>query len=788
MVGGGAMETFTLLRAGIKRQRESITGVFILIFFVSLALVAAITVSVNSGGYIRQEMERLGYGDLTAWVSGKADIYALATELESLSDVEDVGAQPLIFAGYTIAGIHSDNEGQLLAYNVGQYPYHILNDNLNGYTDTTVINPGEIYISPSLHSSYQVAIGDKIEFELSRNGGDKVFTVKGYFEDPFMGSSMIDMKSFLISEADYVSISETLSRTSDFDILGRNGAMLHIKQSSGSTQPISALNSEINKHTSLGRHTEFVYSHSSIYGFMMILQNIFTGFLIAFAMILTLVSLIVMGHSISNAIEQEYKDMGILKTIGCTTGRLQLVQLLQYAVGILGGLLLGLLCAIPVINSAARLTITSTGVLMPSGIPYSFCALVLSAVACITGWFIFLKTMRISEIKPIRAINGIVENGATRLKAKSIISQKWLSFHLAIRQLLSGKKRYFGSCVAAILLVFFASVVGRIETWLGPNGEGLMNAFSVAEHDLGVQPMSDVDMGEIERVIASYSTILDTYELAMESVRVNDVDYTANVISEPERFHLLSGNTCTEDNQIIITEFVAADLGVNIGDSVTVSKGSGSQSFTVTGIYECANEMGANIGMNRNGYARIADVNDYIWCYHYILEDGTVNDDIMEYLLTVYRVELHLHTNSWSGLDGIVNTMRFLTLFMYAIVAVFIFVVIALTGSKLLHAEQSDLAILKSIGLSSHRLRFSFAIRFGIVVAIGSVFGIIASCLLADPFITILLKLFGIGEFHSVLGFQSGTLPAIAVTTLSAVFAYVSSYRIKHVDLTSLIR
>ena len=43
-----------------------------------------------------------------------------------------------------------------------------------------------------------------------------------------------------------------------------------------------------------------------------------------------------------------------------------------------------------------------------------------------------------------------------------------------------------------------------------------MNTFSVADHDLGVQPFNaSVPMDEIERIINWYSPVIETYELAM---------------------------------------------------------------------------------------------------------------------------------------------------------------------------------------------------------------------------------------------------------------------------------
>lgn len=782
------MELTTLLKAGIKRQKESIIGVFLLILFVSIALVTAISVWVNSGQHIGGEMSRLGYGDITAWVSGTNDLEGLAGEIEALSDVEQASVQPLVFAGYTINGDHSDNEGQLLPYSPNAYPYRFMGDDMGGYEEIDAIDAGEIYISPSLCASFDVGIGEEIRFSLSRDGVSRVFVVKGFFEDPFMGSSMIDMKSFLISEADFEDIIESFSQVSDFNILGRYGAMLHIFQDATSTLSISAFNSLINESTALGRYTEFTYTRASIYGFMLILQNIFTGFLLAFALVLAFVSMVVMGHSIANAIEQEYKDLGILKGLGYTSGQLRLVQVLQYGIGIVGGILVGLLCAILTVSTAARLTTTSTGVLMPTGLPLLWCMPILLAIAGLLCLFVYLKTARIMRIRPIQAISGILrenmESGGTGTK----IHAKGLRFFLALRQLSSAKKRYIGTCLIAILLVFFASVVGRLDGWLGPNGEGMMNAFSVADHDLGVEPGSDVDMDEIEAIIASYSPIVDTYQLAMQNVAVNGVDYTANIIDEPQRFHILRGETCLAENEIVITEFVAADLGVDIGDSLTVASGSRNQDYIVAGIYECANEMGANIGMNRNGYALIGNVDGYIWCHHYVLASSAYNEEIMARLQQDYRIELAVHTNSWSGLDGIVGAMRMLTIFMYGIMAVFILVVTALTTSKLLRTEQSDMAILKSIGFTSGDLRLAFTLRFVVVVAIGSMIGVLLSSLCADSILSVLLKSFGIAAFQSSLRFSNSGLPTIIVIALFAIFAYVFTRKLKKVDIISMIR
>lgn len=87
--------------------------------------------------------------------------------------------------------------------------------------------------------------------------------------------------------------------------------------------------------------------------------------------------------------------------------------------------------------------------------------------------------------------------------------------------------------------------------------------------------------------ILSYTDITDTYVLAMPTVAVNGVDYTANVIDQPERFHILEWRSCTADNEIVLTEFIAQSFGVSIGDTVTVRGDIGSGEYIVSGIESC---------------------------------------------------------------------------------------------------------------------------------------------------------------------------------------------------------
>ncbi len=780
------MEIKTLLKSNINSHRGSILGVFILILLVSLSLGTVLTVWNNSSRYVDSEMNRLGYGDITAWVSGLSQTAPLAEEISTLDEVQSVGVQSLIFSEYEIGDQESDSEGQLITYDPAHYPYKFFADDLSGYREAPAeIVSGEVYASASAASMFGVQVGDSITFPIARSGGDMSFTVAGFYEDPFMGSSMIGMKGFLINGQDHEEIIGMIEE-SGADSLAREGFMLHISQVYGSALTAAQFNALLNENTSLTSYVEFTHSRESISGFMLTLQNVFTSLLLAFVAILLLASMAVLSHSIGSTIEQDYKNMGILKTMGFTSGKLRKIQLLQYSITTLYGMGVGLLLSIPAAGLICTMTVTATGLLIPSALPASICLTALAAILLLLMGFVWFRTGTIRRISPVNAIRGTWKKSQESKRAAFPIQKKGLPFWLALRQLLSGRRRYMGACLAAVLLVFFASLIGRVNAWLGPNGEGLMDAFNPSDLHIAAQPMRETATRQVEQTIESYTSIIDSYDLAMPSVSVNGVDMTANVISEPERFHLLSGQTCREADEVVLTEFVAADLGVSVGDSIIVAGALGSGEYVVSGIYQCANDMGMNIGMNREGYDRIGEESPSIWCTHYFWADLSLKPEIMQALQDTYGGDVYLHENSWPGLAGILSAMQALMIFLYAMVILFVLVVTLLTAGNLLQAEQRDLSIYRAMGFSSGQLRCSFALRFGMIALLGSTLGTILSAFLTDPLVAMLMRMEGISNFSSQPDIFTAVLPGIVVIVLFLLFAYSAAGKIGKTSLALL--
>lgn len=784
------MEQQIILCSGLRKHKGSLFGITLLLFFTALSLCTVLTVYLQGNRYIRREIERTGFGSLTAWVSDVQELDALVQSIEAQDGIEKVTVQNLIFSDYEGNGVESDSEGQLIPWQEESNGYRFFNEDWSGYIEAPEeIADHEIYVPASMQSILNVTIGDRIAFPIARGGRTMEFTVAGFYEDPVMGSSMIGMKGFFIAPVSYEQILQVIEEEGA-DALARGGAMLHITEDRDAGLTISELNRRLNENTSLSQYTEFIHSADTMEGFMTILTNAFCGLLAAFTLAFLLAVFVCLGHSISNVIEQDWKNLGILKTVGMTGKELARLQGAQYALSIIIGLLLGVLGAAPAVKLVSRMMVQTSGVQIPDKLPLLPVFVIFAIIFILFMLFAAVRLKGIHQISPMEAIRGQQTEVSKRNRKRGgapILSGKGLSVRLALRQLMSSKRRYISACVVAALLVFFASLTGRMNDWLGADGQGMMDAFNPADLDLGIQVLGELSQEEMESVVTGYSEITDRYDLAMPGVSVNGTNYTANVITEPERFHISRGQTSRRADEVVLTETLAADLGVDIGESVSIRGDMGTKEFTVSGIYHCANDMGANLGMSREGYLQVGADDPRIWCHHYFLADASKKQAITETLENTYGGDVHVHENTWPGLFSIISAMHLLLAFMYGMSVVFIGIVTVMTGSKLLEAERKDMGIYKSIGYSVQKLRMTFALRFGIVAFFGGAAGTVLSIFLTDTFVGNVMRLTGISNFESHPTVLTILMPGVIMTALFLVFAYLAAGKIKKEDMTMLI-
>lgn len=145
------MKYKTLVRAGVRQHKGSLFGIFILMLLVSFVMMTVLMLWSNSGTYVHSELERIGFGDLTAWVSEVPDIERMKEEIQGLESVEQIEAQEMIYTSYELNGGESDSEAQIMPYEQEENRYRFFRAGMDGYLETAPdILPGEVYVPASL--------------------------------------------------------------------------------------------------------------------------------------------------------------------------------------------------------------------------------------------------------------------------------------------------------------------------------------------------------------------------------------------------------------------------------------------------------------------------------------------------------------------------------------------------------------------------------------------------------------------------------------------------------------
>ncbi|MGN0396215.1 MAG: ABC transporter permease, partial [Coprococcus sp.] len=734
-------------------------------------------------------MKKCGLGDMAAALNGSVlaenglDEQTIAEKIRSCDDiVEKVDEIPVIVANlYELNGKNSSSSYFIMDYQMDYLAYDIYDGN-DERIENPVLNPGEICVPICFKALYNCDIGDVVTF------GDSElqfsFKIASYFEDPYWGSSMMGIKTVLLSQADIMKMSEVAVE----DTVVEQGILLSIFKNDAAGLNDVDFERELNKRTSYAGYCRITISQSMEFNYMLLLVNIFSGILVAFIVMLVFVTIIVLSHNISSSIEQDYENLGILKAVGMTNGQLKMQILLGYMIASTIGVLVGIPTAIPVISIINDLIKPVTGLYVDSTPVIGFSLLAVLAIFVILLLFILVKLRKLSAITPVSAINGGRRDVHFSSLFKLPISKKMLGGSLAYRQLTSGKKQYIGAVIITALLVMFMVLVSDMCIWLGDGGAALAEVFSPIECELEVQCATPELYDEVDALIRG-ETDADTFNYTTRYLMLNDSQIHCTIVDDGNRYRTVyRGRSCIYDNEVLITEFVADGFHVGIGDSVNLEYRGKSAEFIVSGIMQCANDGGKCIAINEDGYMRIVGEKvKYTWT-SYALEDKDRADSIISCVEEKYSDdEVSIRGNDFDLMKVISDSVNGLAVVIYFVAGIFIVVAIVLVCGKVFAREKQDYGIYKAMGFTSGMLRSQFAVRFLIASIVGSILGIVLALTFNDPIMNLIFSTFGLSNFTSSINLAAALLPIGFMGLIYYAFAYAISHKIKKVQPRVLI-
>lgn len=789
------MEILTLLKANIKKKKDTFISVVFLMAIISAVFTSLISVQDNYRNAVKEALRGEAVCDMRFFFPASALTEEMRLAIEGSELVENVEYYSYLHPdSIENEGVYSYNGDNLQTLRSGLKFYR---DDLSRLEDgSRTIRDGEIYLTLGRKSLYQCEIGDQFIVRFGEKAYD--FTLKGFVEEPMGGASTFDGTVLFISPNDFDRISResralsTPEKTYDYIMACISGSEDY---GESSTKLARELALELKEKT--GYMVRNSITGDVAYKFTVVVPDVLINMALVFAAFLFVIELVVMSHSIGAEIETDYVTIGILKAQGFGSGKIRMLFILRYLLAQVLGILIGCVVSMPIERAVSRICMLSTGILPDRNIFFLKVGLLMVMLVVICVALILIRTRRAAKISPVRAISGGRKEIYFHSRIQVPIAPKALSASLAFRQITSGLGRYAGVLLIVGILTFFMITVNLIGNILSSKTAQL--TMGLYAPNLAVEPdrSKAVSIEEMEAAMNEAERIVDQYEGIYNKQYRNDAmlfydgdSIYCKIYKYPEGMdNILKGRVPIYDNEILITEIVAEAYDLKIGDKMRLAYGEREEEFIITGYFQKSNDAGMVLGMS-------FECADKLGVPHGNLELGYMFDDLS--MLSEIKGELDeklgdtLQTVIYESINdsgGIAYTaiVKAMQAFIYIFSAIFAFVVVRMVVSKAFIREHTDIGIYKAIGFTANRLRFSFALRFMITAVIGAALGAVLSTFASKPVLTAAFRIIGVSRVFCDFTALTVILPVVYMGAAFLAFSFLVSGRIRRVQVRELV-
>ena len=786
-----------ILQKDLKRKRTMNAILFLFIILASTFLAASVNNMVTITGALDYYMDAAKVPDYIALALGESAETPVDGFLQNCSYVTEYEALDMYMLTEDAIEIaqcaedadrHSYERGNTLMIEAVPENFTKIFDSGNAPLS---LKPGEIAVPNEQAELNGLAVGDTLRI----NGPDKTmeFTIAKIVKDAVFGSPMISTKRLFISEADYRGLMGDSPRYHTMlyavNCTDSKGLQKELKQ-----QKIEIM----------------VGLEKSTIKMCYFFNILMAGLLLVVGVCLILVSFLILRFTIVFTLQEDYKEIGIMKAIGIRDERIKGIYLLKYFAVTLAGSAVGFLISIP-FGKALLMQVMQDFVTPPLE---NLLFLNLFCVVCVVLLVVLFCYGCTGEVRKFTAVETI-RNGssAERYHAGGKIrfhrkKRMPASIYLACNDVAGHMKRY------AVLVAIFC--IGTMEILL------LLTALHTLQDEsiirtFGVQPCSlYMDTGIVENyLVETDDTLLRTdirnfkEKLAENGIESQvwielwysyscygaDTDmqalstaYTMQQIGkEEDDYDVLEGSVPILENEVMVTEKTAADLGVSIGDCVHYQFPDGEKEFIVTGIYQSMLNMGYGLRVSRKAQLPYRAIGGALPFQIQVQGEWKEEELVarVEEIFPDYEIST---AKEWAGdMVGVMDEMAALQKFVTLMVLLVNGLITVLMVKMLITRERGEIAMLKSIGFADRTIRAWQSFRILLVLFLAIVLGAILSGLLDSVVIGSIFSVMGATSIQLVRKpLEMYMLYPLLMLAVTGASAYLCAAEVKKVDVREI--
>lgn len=784
---------FRILQRDLKRKK---TMNFILLLFIILAalfLASSVNNLITINGALDYFMEKSKVPDYFCVAVGEEEEDPIGDYLKEDKDVTDYEIRDsfTITRNEQITIVKRQNDSN-------KEPYHKTNTlNLESLPENFMkvfaedgselaLQDDELALSRIEADENDLQIGDKLKIKIGEV--EQEFTVAAIMKDVVFGSKMLGMKRHVISEGAFrkFAAQEKLFHTriycinyEDEDTFIRHWKAQNFKMITNVSKPL----------------VRQCY----------VMDMLMAATLTIVSICLILISFMVLRFTIVFTLQEDYKEIGIMKAIGMRDRGIKGIYLVKYLMISVVGAGVGFACSMPFGN----LLLSKIALNIPlnqMGGPVSInliCAVAVVGIVSLFCWFSANKLKKFSAIEAIRnGSSGESYRAQSHLKLSKKKKMK-PAFYMALNDILSDFKRYsvlaITFCMGTMLILLPLNALHTLKS------DSVLNLFSICPTD----SYMETDRMEIYVVDKTMKTV--TEDLQEIKDKVNAKGYHATTGTEmgyiipcysndPEDLYdyftlqpigswdshyiMLEGKEPELTNEIAITERTAEKMEVSIGDTIHFKMTDRTEDFIITGIYQSMLNMGN--GFRVSTAARL-DPEYIAGIFALQVEIEELNSKEACALLTDMFPE-HNVFNAMGFLDTMVGDITgqldALQKFMVLIVLTINGLITALTMKTIMTKEKGDIALLKSMGFRNHIVRKWQWVRICLVLAVSIGSGIVISRLISPYVVGPVFVMMGATQIKLTTNpLEAYIIYPLLLMAVTGAIAMLCTKAVKKVDL-----
>lgn len=654
-----------------------------------------------------------------------------------------------------------------------------------------VLRKGEIAIPRIIAEHNDLEIGDILT--ITCGDTKKEFKISTIVKDAIFGSEMMGFKRLIITNDDFKELTE-------------EGLTFHTLLYAVNASDLDTFETEFKKN-----NFDIVSGMDrNILDKLYVFEMVTAGIFIILSICLIIVSLLILRFTIVFTLQEDYREIGIMKAIGIKNSKIRFIYLIKYLVIAVIGSVIGLLLSFPLEDALIKAVITN---LVTRGIGGNVfinigCTVLIVAVVLI---FCYLSTGKVKKFSAIEAIrNG--SNGE-RFSAKTMIrlhKRKALSpaCYMAVNDVTGNKKRFI--MLAVIFCLGMMEILLPLSAIHTLKDDSIVNTFSMQQSDVFMnnhrldryivdadgKELMEQDIKEVEEKLAQEGITARVWievgymapcyaDDPNENVRYNIQQVCGDVEDD---YPVLEGRLPKADNEIMITGLTAEELGVEIGDSIYFKLSEEDKEFVICGTFQTLMNLGKGFRIAHDTTLPNQPFSSAMNMQIEIdsgVEKGeeisTLQKIFPDYSFLTCKEEI---SNMIGGVLDKMDAIKFLIIGIVCMINVLITVLVM---KMLFTKERGEIAMLKSIGFSNRTLKAWQSLRILMVLIVSMIVGVVLSRLLAPFVISPIFTMMGGTNIELVINPLEGYVicPLILMAT-TGIAAWLCAWEVHRVDLKEI--